>query len=47
LIYDEKTDKFYNVEFEGKGKPVNPDFTEAKELNTYKLELPGAVDNLS
>ena len=47
LLYDEKTDKFYNVEFEGKGKPVIPDFTEAKELNTYKLELPGAVDNLS
>lgn len=22
LIYDEKTDKFYNVKFEGKGKPV-------------------------
>jgi len=49
LIYDEKTDKFYNVKFEGKGKPVIPDFIEAKELNTYELELPdaGAVDSLS
>lgn len=42
LIYDEKTGKFYNVKFEGKGKPVIPDFIEAKELNTYKLELPDA-----
>ena len=32
LIYDEKTDKFYNVKFEGKGKPVIPKFTDAKEL---------------
>ena len=49
LIYDEKTDKFYNVKFEGKGKPVIPDFIEAKELITYELELPdaGAVDSLS
>ena len=49
LLYDEKTDKFYNVKFEGKGKPVIPDFIEAKELNTYELELPdaGAVDSLS
>lgn len=48
LLYDEKTDKFYNVKFEGKGKPVIPDFIEAKELNTYELELPdaGAVDSL-
>ena len=49
LLYDEKTDKFYNVKFEGKGKPVIPDFIEAKELNTYELELPdaGAVDSLT
>ena len=49
LIYDEKTDKFYNVKFEGKGKPVIPDFKEAKECNTYELEVPdaAAVDSLS
>lgn len=49
LIYDEKTDKFYNVKFVEKGKPVIPDFIEAKELNTYELELPdaGAVESLS
>ena len=37
------------MKFEGKGKPVIPDFIEAKELNTYELELPdaGAVDSLS
>lgn len=49
LLYDNKTDKFYNVKFGKKGEPVIPDFTEAKELNTYELELPdaGAVENLS
>ena len=49
LLYDEKTDKFYNVKFEGKGKPVIPDFIEAKELNTYELELPdaGVVESVS
>ena len=49
LCYDEKTDKFYNVKLEGKGKSVIPDFSEAKELNIYELELSdaGAVDNLS
>lgn len=48
LIYDEKTDKFYNVKFEGKGKPVIPKFTDAKEL-AYELELPnvGTVENIS
>ena len=48
LIYDEKTDKFYNVKFEGKGKPVIPKFTDAKEL-AYKLELPNVeeVENIS
>ena len=39
LLYDEKTDKFYNVNFEAKGQPVIPHFTEAKEL-AYELELP-------
>lgn len=33
LLYDEKTDKFYTVKFEEKGKPVIPNFIEAKELN--------------
>ena len=48
LIYDEKTDKFYNVKFEGKGKPVIPKFTEAKEM-AYELELPNVeeVENIS
>ena len=48
LIYDEITDKFYNVKFQGKGKPVIPKFTDAKEL-AYELELPnvGTVENLS
>lgn len=48
LIYDEKTDKFYNVKFEGKGKPVIPKFTEAKEI-AYELELPNVeeVENIS
>ena len=48
LIYDEKTDKFYNVKFEGKGKPVIPKFTDAKEL-AYELELPNVeeVENIS
>ncbi len=39
LLYDEKTDKFYNVKFEEKGNPVIPNFTEVKEL-AYELELP-------
>lgn len=49
LLYDEKTDKFYNVKFEEKGGPTIPDFIKANELDTYKLELPdaGAVENLS
>lgn len=49
LLYDEKTDKFYNVKFKEIGRPVIPNFTEAKELNIYELELPeaGAVENLS
>ena len=48
LIYDEKADKFYNIKFEEKGKPVIPKFTDAKEL-AYELELPnvGTVENLS
>ena len=48
LLYDEKTDKFYNVKFEGKGKPVIPKFTEAKEM-AYELELPNVeeVENIS
>lgn len=48
LIYDEKEDKFYNIKFEEKGKPVIPKFTDAKEL-AYELELPnlGTVENLS
>ena len=48
LIYDEKTDKFYNVKFQGKGKPVIPKFTDAKEL-AYELELPNVeeVENIS
>lgn len=48
LLYDEKTDKFYNVKFEGKGKPVIPKFTEAKEI-AYELELPNVeeVENIS
>jgi len=39
----------YNVKFEEKWRPAIPDFIEANELNTYKLELPaaGAVENLS
>lgn len=42
LLYDEKTDKFYNVKFEEKGKPVIPKFTKAKELykTIYELDLP-------
>ena len=49
LLYDEKTDKFYNVKFEEKGRPTIPDFIKANELDTYKLELPdaGAVENIS
>lgn len=49
LLYDNKTDKFYNVKFGDKGEPVIPDFTEAIELTTYELELPdaGAVEMLS
>lgn len=49
LLYDEKTDKFYNVKFEEKGRPAIPDFIKANELDTYKLELPdaGAVENIS
>ncbi len=37
------------MKLEGKGKSVIPDFSEAKELNIYELELSdaGAVDNLS
>lgn len=48
LIYDEKTDKFYNVKFQGKGKTVIPKFTDAKEL-AYELELPNVeeVENIS
>lgn len=48
LLYDEKTDKFYNVNFEAKGQPVIPHFTEAKEL-AYELELPNVetVENIS
>ena len=48
LIYDEKTDKFYNVKFQGKGKPVIPKVTDAKEL-AYELELPNVeeVENIS
>ena len=48
LIYDEKTDKFYNVKFQGKGKPVIPKFTDAKEL-AYELESPNVeeVENIS
>ena len=48
LLYDEEADRFYNVKFEEKGKPVIPDFTEAKEL-AYELELPdaGAVEQIS
>ena len=49
LIYDEKTDKFYNVKFEEIGRPTIPAFIKANELDTYKLELPdaGAVENIS
>lgn len=48
LLYDEKTDKFYNVKFKEIGRPVIPNFTEAKELNIYELELldAGAVENV-
>ena len=48
LIYDEKADKFYNIKFEEKGKPVIPKFTDAKEL-AYELELPNVeeVENIS
>ena len=49
LLYDEKTDKFYNVKFEEIGRPTIPAFIKANELDTYKLELPdaGAVENIS
>ncbi|MDE6760942.1 MAG: DUF5301 domain-containing protein [Lachnospiraceae bacterium] len=51
LLYDEKSDKFYNVKFKEKGKPVIPNFTEAKELNRtiFELELPNAslVESIS
>ena len=40
LLYDEKTDKFYNVKFEEIGRPTIPAFIKANELDTYKLELP-------
>lgn len=48
LVYDEKTDKFYNVKFEEKGSPAIPHFIEAKEL-AYELELPDtdAVEEIS
>ena len=49
LHYDEKTNKFYNVKFKEKGRPAIPNFTEAKELNVYELELPyvGEVEKRS
>lgn len=49
LLYDEKTDKFYNMKFEEKGRPVIPNFLEAIKLNTYELQLPdvGEVENPS
>ena len=50
LLYDEKTDKFYCVRFEAKGRPVIPNFVEARELSrvVYQLELPivGEVENI-
>lgn len=51
LLYDEKEDRFYSVKFEAEGRPVIPDFTEAKELSgaAYELELPclDSIDSIS
>lgn len=49
LLYDEKVDKFYSVKFEAEGRPVIPDFTEAKEISAYELALPNtdAIESIS
>lgn len=51
LLYDEKEDRFYSVKFEAAGRPVIPDFTEAKELSgtVYELKLPNmdSIDSIS
>ena len=51
LLYDEKEDRFYSVKFEAAGRPVIPDFTEAKELSgtVYELKLPclDSIDSIS